>query len=62
LAFVPKALNILSILKCNNYVLTIGLFRAFPSNKIFITSNLDIRVITKLPNSEKSYKRKVKTH
>jgi hypothetical protein len=46
LAFVPKALNILSILKCNNYVLTIGLFRAFPSNKIFITSNLDIRVIT----------------
>jgi hypothetical protein len=31
LAFVPKALNILSILICNNYVLAIGLFRAFPS-------------------------------
>jgi hypothetical protein len=25
----------LSILKCNNYVLAIGLFRASPSNKIF---------------------------
>jgi hypothetical protein len=35
LAFVPKVLNMLSILKCNNYVLAIGLFRAFPSNKIF---------------------------
>ena len=34
LAFVPKALNMLSILKCNTYVLAIGLFRAFPSNKI----------------------------
>lgn len=48
LAFVPKALNMLSILKCNNYVLAIGLFRAFPSNKIFpldgiIPSNLEIR-------------------
>jgi hypothetical protein len=35
LAFVSKALNMLSILKCNNYVLAIGLFRAFPSNKFF---------------------------
>jgi hypothetical protein len=26
LAFVPKVLNMLSILKCNNYVLAIGLF------------------------------------
>jgi hypothetical protein len=48
LAFVPKALNMLSILKCNNYVLAIGLFRAFLSNKIFpldgiIPSNLEIR-------------------
>jgi hypothetical protein len=48
LAFVPKALNMLSILKCNNYVLAIGLFRALPSNKIFplegiIPSNLEIR-------------------
>ena len=48
LAFVPKALNMLSILKCNNYVLAIGLFRAFPSNKMFpldgiIPSNLEIR-------------------
>ena len=48
LAFVPKALYLLSILKCNNYVLAIGLFRAFPSNKIFpldgiIPSNLEIR-------------------
>ena len=47
LAFVPKALNMLSILKCNNYVLAIRLFRAFPSNKIFplhgiIPSNLEI--------------------
>jgi hypothetical protein len=30
LAFVPKALNMISILKCNNYVLAIRLFRAFP--------------------------------
>jgi hypothetical protein len=41
-------LNMLSILKCNNYVLTIGLFRAFPSNKIcpldgITPSNLEIR-------------------
>ena len=48
LAFVPKALNMISILKCNNYVLAIGLFRAFPSNKFFpldgiIPSNLEIR-------------------
>ena len=48
LAFVPKALNMLSILKCNNYVLAIGLFRAFPSKKIvpldgIIPSNLEIR-------------------
>ena len=48
LAFVPKALNMLSILKCNNYVLAIGLFRAFPSNNFFlldgiIPSNLEIR-------------------
>ena len=48
LAFVPKALNMLSILKCINYVLAIGLFRAFPSNKILpldgiIPSNLEIR-------------------
>ena len=48
LAFVPKALNMLSILKCNNYVLAIGLFRTFPSNKMFplhgiIPSNLEIR-------------------
>ena len=48
LAFVPKALNMISILKCNNYVLAIGLFRAFPSNKYFpldgiISSNLEIR-------------------
>ena len=35
LAFVPKPLNMLSVLKCNNYVLAIGLFRAFPSNKCF---------------------------
>ena len=47
LAFVPKTLNMLSILKCNN-VLAIGLFRAFPSNKCFpldgiIPSNLEIR-------------------
>jgi hypothetical protein len=27
----PKALNMLSILICNNYVLAIGLFPAFPS-------------------------------
>jgi hypothetical protein len=48
LAFVPKALNMLSILKCNNYVLAIRLFRAFPSNIFFpldgiIPSNLEIR-------------------
>ena len=48
LAFVPKALNMLSILKCNNYVLAIRLFQAFLSNKIFplggiISSNLEIR-------------------
>ena len=48
LAFVPKSLNMLSILKCNNYVLAIGLFRTFPSNKFFpldgiIPSNLEIR-------------------
>jgi hypothetical protein len=48
LEFVPKALNVLSILKCNNYVLAIGLFRAFLSNKMFpldgiIPSNLEIR-------------------
>jgi hypothetical protein len=48
LAFVPKALNMLSILKCNNYVLAIGLFRAFPSNTFvpldgIIPSNLEIR-------------------
>jgi hypothetical protein len=48
LAFVPKPLNMLSILKCNNYVLAIGLFWAFPSNKMFpldgiIPSNLEIR-------------------
>jgi hypothetical protein len=48
LAFVPKPLNMLSILKCNNYVLAIGLFRAFLSNNIFpldgiIPSNLEIR-------------------
>jgi hypothetical protein len=48
LAFVPKALNMPSILKCNNYVLAIGLFRVFPSNKFFpldriIPSNLEIR-------------------
>jgi hypothetical protein len=35
LAFVPKSLNMLSILKCNNYVLAIGLVRAFPSNQCF---------------------------
>jgi hypothetical protein len=48
LAFVPKALNMLSILKCNNFVLAIGLFRAFPSNNFFpfdriIPSDLEIR-------------------
>jgi hypothetical protein len=49
LPFVPKALiKKISILKCNNYVLTIGLFRVFPSNKMFpldgiIPSNLEIR-------------------
>ena len=48
LAFVPKTLNMLSILKCNNHVLAIRLFRAFPSNKMFpldgiIPSNLEIR-------------------
>ena len=48
LAFVPKALNMLSILKCNTYVLAIGLLRAFPSNKMFpldgiIPSNLEIQ-------------------
>ena len=48
LALVPKALNMLSIWKCNSYVLAIGLFRAFPSNKMFpldgiIPSNLEIR-------------------
>jgi hypothetical protein len=46
--YVPKALNMLSILKCINYVLAIGLFRAFPSNKILpldgiIPSNLEKR-------------------
>ena len=40
--------KLLSILKCNNYVLAIGLFRTFPSNKIFpldgfIPSNLEKR-------------------
>jgi hypothetical protein len=48
LAFVPKTLNMLSILKCNNYVLAIGLFRDFSSKKIvpldgIIPSNLEIR-------------------
>jgi hypothetical protein len=48
LAFVPKALNMLSILKCNNYVLAIRLFRAFPSSKMcpldgIIPSNLEKR-------------------
>jgi hypothetical protein len=38
----------LSILKCNNFVLEIGLFWAFPTNKIvpldgIIPSNLEIR-------------------
>ena len=32
LAFVPKSLNMLSISKCTNYVLAIGLFRAVKQN------------------------------
>jgi hypothetical protein len=48
LAFVPKSLNMLSILKCNSYVLAIGLFRAYSSSNFFpldgiIPSNLEIR-------------------
>jgi hypothetical protein len=48
LAFVPKALNMLSILKCNSYVLANGLFRPFPPTNFFpldgiIPSNLEIR-------------------
>ena len=40
LAFVPKALNMLSILKCNNYVLAIGLFRAFRQTNLFCLMEL----------------------
>jgi hypothetical protein len=53
LAFVPKALNMLSILKCNNYVLAIGLFRAFPSNNFFLLDGI-------IPQKDLHLTRKVK--